>query len=94
MTAMAFDPMLIAPMLFGDTAATHTYVQDSSALAEPGEQLSWWQLMVRHVPFTGQHPDCLKKVEDDPEMFSVVQGTPKQLARLLTRWQEGISNIR
>ena len=49
MTAMAFDPMLIAPMLFGDTAATHTYVQDSSALAEPGEQLSWWQLMVRTV---------------------------------------------
>lgn len=47
MTAMAYDPKLIAPMLFGDSAATNIYVQDSAALAEVGEQLSWWQLMVR-----------------------------------------------
>ena len=47
MTAMAFDPKLIAPMLFGDTDATHAYVQDGAALAGPGEHLNWWQLMVR-----------------------------------------------
>ena len=47
MTSMAYDPKLIAPMLFGDMAATNSYVQDSGALAEVGEQLSWWQLMVR-----------------------------------------------
>ena len=47
MTAMAFDPKLIAPMLFGDTDATHAYVQDGAALACPGEHLNWWQLMVR-----------------------------------------------
>ena len=49
MTAMAFDPKLITPMLFGDGAATNSYVQDSGALAEVGELLSWWQLMVRRV---------------------------------------------
>jgi hypothetical protein len=38
---------MLAPMLFGDGHATHTYVQDAEALAAPGEQLSWWQLMVR-----------------------------------------------
>ena len=46
-TAVAFDPRLIAPMLFGDGDDTQTYVQDSSALARVGEKLSWWQLMVR-----------------------------------------------
>lgn len=57
MTAMAYDPKLIAPMLFGDMAATNSYVQDSGALAEVGEQLSWWQLMVRcSLNFT--HKPC------------------------------------
>ena len=54
MTAMAFDPKLIGPMLFGDTENTHAYVQDGSALARPQERLSWWQLMVRSfTPFAG-----------------------------------------
>ena len=47
MQAAAYDPGMLAPMLFGDGHATHTYVQDAEALAAPGEQLSWWQLMVR-----------------------------------------------
>jgi hypothetical protein len=46
MQAAAYDPGMLAPMLFGDGHATHTYVQDAEALAAPGEQLSWWQLMV------------------------------------------------
>lgn len=44
--AAAFDSGLLAPMLFGDDHHTHTYVQDAEALAAPGEELSWWQLMV------------------------------------------------
>ena len=44
---MAFDPGLLAPMLFGDAGKTHTYVQDAAALSLQGETLSWWQLMVR-----------------------------------------------
>lgn len=46
-TAVAFDPRLIGPMLFGDGADTHTYVQDSALLAGVGEMLNWYQLMVR-----------------------------------------------
>lgn len=42
---------MLAPMLFGDGHATHTYVQDAEALAAPGEQLSWWQLMVQALPY-------------------------------------------
>ena len=45
--AAAFDTGLLAPMLFGDDHHTHTYVEDAEALAAPGEELSWWQLMVR-----------------------------------------------
>lgn len=44
--AAAYDPGMLTPMLFGDGHATHTYVQDTEALASPGEELSWWQLMV------------------------------------------------
>ena len=57
LTAVAFDPKLIAPMLFGDSTATNSYVQDSGALADVGEQLSWWQLMVSRTPVIvgGEH---------------------------------------
>jgi hypothetical protein len=44
---VAYDPGLLAPILYGDSEQSNTYVQDTEALSKVGEQLSWWQLMVR-----------------------------------------------